>query len=465
MVAYQIAELSPDAAGGFAPRGAVRDLWTSRDPETIIAGPAETGKTYGCLHWLDACMWKYPGAQAAIVRKTYNSAIASVVQTYERKVLGANSPVRPYGGDRPQWYDYPNHSRVWVGGMDNPGKVLSSERDIIYANQAEELTLDDWETLRTRATGRAGNMPYARSVGDCNPGPPQHWILQRERDGRLRVLHSRHEDNPSLYDDHAALTDQGRATMAVLDSLTGVRYQRLRLGLWVSAEGTVYELKDAHLGDDLFQPDKPTQLAVDPSNGSGPYAALVLQQVGQRVLVVGEFYLVGGMDEDLRDWLLASPYLARLTKVVCDPAKQDTIKRLRAMLKVHVQAKEGRKDITAQISAVKSLMVVDPQTKQAPLVIDRGNCPMLLDEFSQYRWKQPAGGRAIRTERARDAQTGEMVSVPIYDDEPEDAHNHCLDALAYWVTTRALLGSKEVEKREQPKPAVPWYAQPSGVRR
>lgn len=449
MVAYQIAELKADAPGGFAPRGAVKDLWHTRDPEVMIAGAAETGKTYGCLHYLDALMWKYRGAQAAIVRKTYNSAIASVVQTYERKVLGTNSPVRPYGGDRPQWYDYPNGSRVWVGGMDNPGKVLSSERDIIYANQAEELTLDDWETLRTRATGRAGNMPYARSVGDCNPGPPQHWILQRERDQRLVVLHSKHEDNPTLYSDRGDLTDQGRATMAVLDSLTGVRYQRLRLGLWVSAEGTVYELTDAHLGDDLFQEDKPTQLAVDPSNGSGPYAALVLQQVGNRVLVVAEFYLVGGMDEDLRDWLLASPYYAKLTRVTCDPAKQDTIKRLRAMLKVPTRGKEGRKDINAGIAAVKSLMEIDPVTKVAKLCVDRGRCPMLIDEFSRYTWAQPGAAHPDRN----------LSSTPV------DAWNHCLDALKDWVTSEALLGSREAVKREAAKPVVPWYAQPSGVRR
>ena len=442
MVAYQIAELRADQPGGFAPRGAVKALWTTRDPETMVAGPAETGKTYGCLHWLDALAWKYPGMQAAIVRKTYQSAVASVVQTYERKVLGATSPVRAYGGDRPQWYDYPNGSRVWVGGMDNPGKVLSSERDIVYANQAEELTLDDWETLRTRATGRAGNMPYARSVGDCNPGPPQHWILQRERAGRLTVLHSRHEDNPALYDDAGHLTDQGRTTLAVLDSLTGVRHQRLRLGLWVSAEGTVYDLQEAHLGDDLFQPDKPTQLAVDPSNGSGPYAALVLQQVGTRVLVVGEFYRVGGMDEDLRDWLLASPYYARLTTAICDPAKPDTIKRLRAMLQVPVRAKEGKKDITAQIAAVKSLLVADPVTKTPALCVDRGRCPMLVDEFSQYVWARPLAS-------APDRNVSET---------PVDANNHCLDALAYWVTTRALLGSRERVAPDAAKPVVPWYA-------
>src|SRR5690606_16389199 len=37
------------------------------------------------------------------------------------------------------------------------------------------------------------------------------------------------------------ITEQGRRTLAVLDALTGVRYQRLRKGKWVSAEGQIYE--------------------------------------------------------------------------------------------------------------------------------------------------------------------------------------------------------------------------------
>jgi hypothetical protein len=103
------------------------------------------------------------------------------------------------------------------------------------------LEIGDYEVLRTRNTGRGGVAPYAQTFGDCNPGPPNHWIIEREKAGPLKLLHSKHEDNPSLYDDKGRLTEQGVKTMAVLDSLTGLRYKRLRLGLWVAAEGTVYE--------------------------------------------------------------------------------------------------------------------------------------------------------------------------------------------------------------------------------
>lgn len=219
-----------------------------------------TGKTLVACHKIDALAWKYAGMQGAIVRSTYKSMPGSVLQTFEQKVLGAwnpdlnegkggfdqsLTPVKKYGGNKAEWYDYPNGSRIWTDGMDNSAKVLSSERDVIYVNQAEELTLDQWETLGTRVTGRAGHMPYSQLLGDCNPGGRQHWIKRRAADGKVVLLESRHQDNPTLYDPFTGqITEQGRRTMSVLDNLTGVRKSRYRDGLWVSAEGQIYDTYD-----------------------------------------------------------------------------------------------------------------------------------------------------------------------------------------------------------------------------
>lgn len=240
---YIIRELPASSkAQGFCPRGAAKQLWKCKEPAAIISGSAETGKTFAALHLLDARCWKYPGVQAAIIRKTYNSAVTSVLQTFQNKVLGRDSPVKVHGGTSPQFYEYPNGSKIFVGGMDNPNKVLSSERDFIFINQAEELTEPEFEILTTRATGRAGNAPYAQVFGDCNPSFPQHWIKKRSG---LTLFESRHEDNPVLFDDAGKITQQGRRTLAVLDALTGPRKQRLRYGRWVQAEGVVYEGWDA----------------------------------------------------------------------------------------------------------------------------------------------------------------------------------------------------------------------------
>lgn len=216
----------------------------------MVSGPAETGKTWGSLQYADALLWKYPGAHGVMARKTYADLVASCLRTYLR-IIGDNSPIKAYGGERPQWFDYPNGSRLWVAGLDNAGKVLSTERDFFYFNQAEELTLEDWETATTRATGRGAVMPYTRVFGDANPGPPTHWIKAREATGRMLLLESRHVDNPTLYTETGEITDQGRRTMSVLDALTGVRRLRLRDGKWAAAEGVVYEVWDraVHLID------------------------------------------------------------------------------------------------------------------------------------------------------------------------------------------------------------------------
>jgi len=246
-------QASPDSKVGYQAYGAAREFWRYKDAECLLAGPYETGKTMAALHKANALASKYPGARGLMIRKTYKSLISSAVVTFEHKVLAyppsdPRCPIEKFGGEKPEWYDYPNGSRISLGGMDNPDKFLSAEYDFIYINQAEELMLDDYEKLTGRATGRAGNMPYAQVFGDCNPGPPTHWILHRPR---LKVFESRHIDNPTLYDPVTQeLTAQGIKTMEALDALTGIRYKRGRLGLWVGVEGQVYEYNPAiHLID------------------------------------------------------------------------------------------------------------------------------------------------------------------------------------------------------------------------
>ncbi|MDQ3832231.1 MAG: terminase [Actinomycetota bacterium] len=234
---YVIAEVEERSSEAYEPRGAVKQLWSSREREIVVSGPSETGKTWGCCQYLDALLWKYPGAQGGLGRKVRSALNGAALQTFKR-VLGPNTPVKAYGGEKPEWFQYPNGSRLWVFGLDDPGKALSSERDFIYINQCEECTLTDWETLTTRVTGRGAVMPNPFILGDANPGPPDHWILHRPG---LKLLESRHEDNPTLYDEEGKLTEQGERTMSILDALTGVRYERLRKGKWVKAEGVVYE--------------------------------------------------------------------------------------------------------------------------------------------------------------------------------------------------------------------------------
>lgn len=228
-------------------RGGALAVQAFRGGECMLSGPSETGKTWATLWYLDAFLRAHAGAQGALVRKVRTTIAPTVLRTYAKIQAMHPNPARAFGGNKPEWFDYDNGSRLWIGGMDDPGKVLSGERDIVYANQAEELTDADWETLTTRATGRGAVAPYTVMLGDCNPGPEDHWIIRRRDSGALTFYESRHQDNPSLYDSAGVITAQGVRTMATLDALTGVRYQRLRLGRWVGAEGQYFDQLDADL--------------------------------------------------------------------------------------------------------------------------------------------------------------------------------------------------------------------------
>ena len=236
---------------GLRFRGAAQAIQSCRAQEWIIAGPAETGKTFAALYLLDTLARRYPKSQWAIIRKTRMSMDSTVLKRYRSTF--ARAGVTVYGGSKPEWFDYPNGARVWVAGLDNPDKVLSAELDGAYVNQAEELTLSDWEILTTRTTGRAGNTDFGgMTFGDANPGPPAHWIKSRST---LKLFESRHEDNPTLYDGAGQITVRGVRSMAVLDALSGVRKERLRWGRWVQAEGTVYAFDTAvHLVDHFDPP-------------------------------------------------------------------------------------------------------------------------------------------------------------------------------------------------------------------
>lgn len=248
-----------------------------KEPECVVAGPSDTGKTIAMLYKLHLMALKYPGAQLAIVRKVKSDMLGSCLHTFRRDILDPYAPyVTHYGGEYPQWYDYPTGSRIWIGGLDDPGKTLSSERDVVYFNQCEEGMLSDWEYLTRITTGRGAVMPYTQLVGDCNPAQPTHWILQRRDQGRLTFFESFHRDNPQLYDQKTGLiTEEGERRIGRLEGLTGVRYKRLKQGLWAAPEGVIYDIYDEERHKvRAFDPPKtwPRVVGIDPL---GAYVAAV----------------------------------------------------------------------------------------------------------------------------------------------------------------------------------------------
>jgi len=419
---YQLIQASNDSVVGFQCYGGARELWRYKGPEAIIAGPYETGKTFAALHKLHTILCKYPGTQGLILRETYKSLINSAIVTFENKVLpyppsDPQCPVIAFGGKKPEWYDYPNGSRLHLGGMDVAGKFLSSEFDIIYVNQAEELLLSDWELLVGRSTGRAGNMPYGQLFGDCNPSYPKHWIKKRKE---IKFIPSHHEDNPVLFDPETGeMTEQGQQTMKRLNSFTGLRYKRGRLGLWVLAEGAVFDNFDEEFNvsyDAEYNPDLPVRWGVDDgyAYGDGPGYAnyhprvfLLGQPTSQGGLnIIYEYVMAGELPELSVANVLEFPYeMPELASV--DSSAAELRRRIGDEGILHAG---GTHQVSEGIKVVRRY-ICDGQGVRLLQIHPR--CVNLITEMQSYRYDA----------RSHSVKAGERAPLKVDD--------HCCDALRY----------------------------------
>ena len=235
----------------YRPRGSARLVLESRAPELLVSGPAGTGKSRACLEKLLVLALKVPTLRALVVRKTQVSLASTALVTWKEHVAPeviASGYCRFFGGSpqKPPSYNFRNGATIVIGGMDKPSRIMSSEYDIAYIQEATELTIDDWEAITTRL--RNGQLDgWHQILADANPDTPTHWLKERCDNGTTVMLESRHEENPRLFEQDGTITPAGAQYMARLDALTGVRKQRLRHGRWVAAEGIIYEDFDPEL--------------------------------------------------------------------------------------------------------------------------------------------------------------------------------------------------------------------------
>jgi Phage terminase large subunit len=237
----------------YTPVGSALELFRCRAPEVLLSGPAGTGKSRAALEKLHAACLMTPNVRCLVVRKTAASLGSTALETFREHVAKealASGEVRFYSGsqEKPAAYMYGNGSVIVIGGMDKSTRIMSSEYDLAFVQEAIELTEDNWEAITTRL--RNGVLSFQQLIADTNPGPPQHWLKGRCDQGKCVIVYCRHEDNPRLYTG-GAWTTEGLTYLSKLDALTGVRRLRLRFGKWAAAEGLVYDGFDPeiHISD------------------------------------------------------------------------------------------------------------------------------------------------------------------------------------------------------------------------
>lgn len=207
----------------------------------LRAGAVRSGKTYETYFSLGWRMRSLPSGSCLLVGKTERTLARNVLDPM-RDIWGSDMVSQVHGDGTVELFG----RRCYVCGANDEKAVTKIQgMTLVYAYGDEFTTWPEtfFQMLRSRLS-----QPGACFDGTCNPEGPYHWAklnLFDKADGvSVRAWHFVLDDNPFLDPQFVA---------ALKSEYTGLWYKRYIQGLWVAAEGAVYDMFDEslHVVDDL----------------------------------------------------------------------------------------------------------------------------------------------------------------------------------------------------------------------
>ena len=379
--------------GAFEVYGTMADLWLSPASVKVAGGTYDAGKTFSLCAYMDYLAMQHPGSRMTFVHRSLNRVYRNIIPTYE-KYLGYKPPSRDenpdgkfvtrFGGERPEFFEYKTGTRIYMNGLDKPQNLLSDFFDAAFVNQIELLPFETWDELTARVSERAGTMPIATLIGDCNPSVPHHWIRQQTKDGKLEYFKMSFLDNPEIVDQASPrlsafrqafmnapdpklidtysdlFTESGLRRVEKLRNLEGLRFKRGFLGDWASGEGLVFELfePETHILDNFtISPRWDRYMSVDWGFRNPSSVIWWARSPDDRLYAYKEIYKTGLTKPDLIGLIKQEmDPTDKIRHVAVDSADQDGVEQLR---RAGFRVNEPKKDRVAQIDSVKERLKVD----------------------------------------------------------------------------------------------------------
>lgn len=373
----------------------------------IWEGSIRSGKTVASLIRYCLAVANPPaGGEIVIVGRTRDSAWRNVIGPLQSPtVVGtdvAEQVVGNYGAPTVTMFG----RRVYVMGASDVKAELTLRGLTVALAYVDEITTIP-ELFFVQLLGRM-SVDGAQMFATTNPDSPRHWLKTKYLDRLDQLPHWRHwhftmADNPGL-------TEEYKTQKAA--EFTGLWYLRFILGLWVQAEGAIYDMWDParHVVPHASLPRIAHQVAAGidygTTNATRGYLLGISDEPTPRLVVLDEWAPRRGTDahlsQDYRSWLSAGEHSPDWHFV--DPAAASF--KLQLFGDGLTNVANATNDVLAGIRCVSSLLSVDRL-----IVSDR--CKHLVDQIPGYMWDPKA------TERGQDA--------------PLKIDDHEADALRYAI--------------------------------
>jgi PBSX family phage terminase large subunit len=346
----------------------------------ICDGAVRSGKT-SIMMWafVDWAMREFDGQRFGVCGKTVDSATKNIVVPFISMTLAKERYVM-------RWRRADKVLEVRRGGAKNYFEVFGGKDESSYALiQGRTLAgvLLDEVALMPRSFAEQAltrcSVDGAKMWFSCNPESPQHWFytewIKRAEERNALHLHFEMSDNPGL---SQKTLERYQAMFA------GVFYDRYIRGLWVVAEGLVYQIFDPakHVTNEL--PDRGRYYISVDYGTLNPFSAGLWVLKDGVATRIREFYYSGRAGRQLTD----SEYYEKLDelagglpieRIVIDPSAASMITEIIRRDKYSVI--KAVNDVIPGISYTAALL-------QAGRIKIGSSCKDAIREFGLYRWDE-----------------------------------------------------------------------------
>ena len=170
-----------------------RHLETSEAKIIVQQGGTRSGKTYNILLWIIfSYCHKNTGKIITICRKSFPALRGTVMRDFFTIIRDYEIYSEEYHSKTTNEYKI-NGNIVEFISLDMPQKIRGRKRDLLFANEANELNYEDWQQLLFRTTEKA--------IMDYNPSEEFHWIYDQVLTrSDVDFFQTTYRDNPFLGD-------------------------------------------------------------------------------------------------------------------------------------------------------------------------------------------------------------------------------------------------------------------------
>lgn len=345
----------------------------------ICDGAVRSGKTsimmWAFVRW---AMENFSGQRFGVCGRTVDSCTKNIIVPFTAMSLAKESYIiRWRRGDKVMEVRrgaVTNYFEVF-GGKDESSYTLIQGRTLagVLLDEVVLMPRSFVEQALTRCSVDGAKLWFS-----CNPGSPQHWFylewIKRHKERNALYLHFEMTDNPGLSE---------KTLERYQNMFTGVFYDRYIRGLWVLAEGLVYDFGEENIVDDV--PESGEYYISCDYGTLNPFSAGLWCWDGKTAIRIREYYYSGREEHRNKT---DEEYYTELEKLVGELPVISVIVDPSAASFIEVIKRHGKFKVRKAVNDVlPGIATTARYLRSGALKIHR-SCKDAIREFGLYRWDE-----------------------------------------------------------------------------